>query len=343
MSERADNPQSLQYCIDRIRESGQPGSEVVIGAMALWIAAHGDFDLPQPAVKYPVQEDIETIDTTFETTLMPTISTELARVSFGDVAHREKPILTGEAIDNTVDFKNAITDVFAPYITGVNAKVQHADKLKIKKTGTYTWRDQQVINNQLTNVFFKAPYRSHGKHNEATGLEIAYSRRSKPHKRDLHIILNFQNGGVHTLGIKDFENNVGAFKGYYNAPNILPYLLATNKSNHAHIPSDTHIEWSTAVLGKNRHEAGFCQWFRFQDDIPAIISNGDGGRTCRTFDPEINGFRSTRQSSFKELPETSDNIMPADTVVSFLAGLLATLPRQEDTLSQRAELWNQSH
>ena len=342
MSEPVNESKALQYCIDQIRESDRPGSEVVIGAMALWIAAHGDFELPQPtAPEHVIQPDNEIVDRAPET--LPAItSPALARVSFGDVVHREMPVLTDEAIYNTVDFKNALTATLAPYIAGVNAKVQHADKLTgLKKTGEYTWQDQQTLDNQLANVFFKARYKSHETHNEALGLEVAYTQRRKPHKRDLRIILNFQNGGVHTLGIKDFQNSRGASLSDYNAPNLLPKLLATkttSASNHIYMPEGAYSlqEWGTAILGKQPHESSFTHWFRLQDDIPTITSSNKSIRIRRTFDPHVNGFRGIKQESFKKLPETSEYIMSSDLVVSFVEGLLASLPRQDDTRSMPA-------
>lgn len=190
--------------MEQIEQSGQPGREVVLGAMALWVAAHGDFELPARESAEPEPAEAVTIPNTDESLvdeeLLPVgTSTEIARVAFDDIARRQDVSVaptSPEGIENVVALKQAFTDLFAPYVAGVNAHIQHAKKLpRWKSEGVDTWQAVQTLRGLPTNVFFSARYTSHDKYNEALGLEVAYSRRSKPHKRDLHISLDFKDGG----------------------------------------------------------------------------------------------------------------------------------------------------
>ncbi len=328
MSEQR-NPQAIEFVMEQIEKSGQSKVEIqhVLGALSLWRAAHGDFDLPktEPTLKGVDSQSIET--DSLEFLPVTTRSTEMAHIVFDDAAQREAPTMSVEALSNAVALKEAFIAILAPYVLATNAKVQHAEIVNgRKRTGEYTWHTTQLLNNKLTNVFFTVPYESFQTHNEATGLEVAYTRRDKPHKRDLRIKLDFKNGGVDTLTIKDFEHSPSNFG--YHAQNILPELLASLPSNDIHLAKQGK-HWNTGVLTEATNSCNFTHTFHLQDTIPSVVSTGWSRTIIHRFNAEKNVFYSTYKRHDEELPTVSEYPIEPKLMVSFVEGLLATLPKQK--------------
>jgi hypothetical protein len=316
---------ALEYCIEQIQRSGKPGSEVVIGAMTLWVAAHGDFDLPvQQVIVDNNNTELETLPPAEPISNLP-IGTE--GIIFGDKTFREPEVIDGEGIENNVELSSNLNAILAPYVTGTNTAVQLAEKLQNdRKTAEYEWQDTQVLNGKMTNVFFKAPYKTTGGYNEALGLEVTYTRRLEPHKRDLRILLDFKNGGVNTLTVKREDTTPRAF-GYSVRQGILWELLRTVPDNQDHFPVQNG-SWDAGILQGEARDDGMTHTFYLQEDAVRIVSNYPGLYTItRLFDSKANKFYSYKQRKKEKLPEISNHPLEPAVVTSFIAGLLSTLPR----------------
>lgn len=323
---------TMAWNIEKLRETGNSADATLADMLQLRLEARGDFD-------FPAEKAVETIDTpeiqeqTTDQELLPSssVSSEIARVAFGDITEHEVSVMSLEAIENNVALKEAFNAILAPYVAGANAKVQHAETLTgWKRVGEHTWRDTQILNGHVTNVFFKTPYQSLGAHNEALGLEVAYTRHDKPHKRDLHISMSFKDGGVNTLTLKREESSPSGFG--YSAPDILCDLLNTLPENKRHTPDRYSIDeaWDQGLLkgyGENRDQS---HTFYLQRNIVEIITKDHDGYStiARKFDPEKNVFHSQRQTRHEKLPTISENTIEPELMLSFVEGLLATLPRQ---------------
>lgn len=320
---------TMAWNIEKLRATGNSADAQIADMLELRLEARGDFDFPETTNEVAIESTVTSNENNADILPAQTVLAELARVSFGDLEERVNMPLTTEGIDKIVDFKNKLTQIFAPYVLATQSKIQHAEKLNgWRKTGEYTWQDQQILDNKLTNVFFKVPYRSYETHNEALGLEIAYTHRDKPHKRDFHLVLNFKDGGVDTFVIEDFKRSPSNFG--YHAPDLLRYILSSKEGSRIHNKTnDMNVDSLIIdVLGRRPSESGFSHWFHIQDNVPVIVSRNEYHNIVRTFNPELNTFRIEKNDRGDNLPTILDQSLDVDLVTSFIEKLLGSIPRQ---------------
>lgn len=327
MSEQR-NPQAIEFVMEQIEKSGQSKVEIqhVLGALSLWKAAHGDFDLPETRAT-----TTETMDAPANTELDRTSTASPDIVVLGNASLREPEVIDGEGVENMADLTNTLNAIFAPYVAGTNMSVQHADRLQNRqKIGEYKWHDTQVLDGKVTNVFFKAPYRTISTYNEALGLEVAYTRRTKPHRKDLRIQLDFTNGGVSKLTLRR-EGGSPHTPGYSAPSGMLNDLLATIPSNKPHLPADWE-PWDTGILKDSVALRDTVHTFSLQGNVVEIISKDEYRTITRRFDPKENVFRSNTQGKYDKLPTVSERTLEPSLVTSFISGLLEALPRLNNEL-----------
>jgi hypothetical protein len=320
------NTPAMEYCMEQIKQSGNPGSEVVIGAMALWVAAHGDFELPeQPKAEQEPKQEFEEL-----VPIEPLVANNIARIAFGDSKLREPAITSLEAIDANADLSNTFKDIFAPYVVGLNAKVQLAEQSfgRTNRVRNYNWQDSQVLYDLMTNVFFKASYVEHDSYNEPKALEVTYTTENKPHKNDLHINLTLKNAGVDSLTITSVRSSSWVHSGNQA---LMQGLINTFPSREIHRHNDSIPTWDTGIFkGEIAYKIGSVHTFSFQDNAVRVTSESDELIITRQFNPETNMFENSKYNKDKKQTTVGKDMSP-EIVISFVRELLGTLPRFKES------------
>jgi hypothetical protein len=349
------NTPAMEYCMEQIKQSGKPGSEVVIGAMALWIAAHGDFELPNTN-----PEITEALEVATETNIDP-IDQSLSYMKTIAVANRHEnhfytqPRDVIHEINQTSALNYEVQEIFADLIGSFKAQIPQKSKVNIG-TGEKRWPFEQTINDKVYRYAFKTNYKRSRKQNTLTDISMRFGKETVTKNRgDYRIGLEIEGDKITKMRLERTSRNLGARE---------EFELRKIMAQHSAVPTGKLVgisagyrfgEWYNDMLGgdlfvgRQQHELGTllaihelqlgndrvyfesAAYYSKKGEDPVL--GGDRMYTHplvnvhRTYDGETNSLKLSKTDRKNGQVETREEGMDPSAITTFaraIAGLIPT-------------------
>jgi len=246
------NTPAMEYCIEQIKQSGKPGSEVVIGAMALWVAAHGDFELPLTPSN-PNEHVATSLDK------MPEITTLTAQAwEFADTQNPSSTEMLNQldAVENQLDatpeLNHRLQEQLLPLVEAAKRKIPESSKDKrhwwrsLKNKNRHRWNAEQIIGNRSFSYNFDLEYKSTKTTKELSRLKVTMNNgdiSEYEFKNDLIFNIEFKDDSISSFTISDNSEGDGS-------QNMLRSLLTKPlKLYEPYEGQDEVVDWDIDILG----------------------------------------------------------------------------------------------
>lgn len=212
---------AMQYCMEQIQQSDQPGREVVLGAMALWVAAHGDFKMPQSTEKIltteptvNVEDDPLEIDEGYDVVptqdILPSFEISNDFVTLADSKDISSTgIFTDMSdVERTAELNVELQSIIEPIVMAARLKMPSVAQYKDKKSfwrlhniGQEQWKYDRRLDNRHMYYEFTVAYTPDANSNKLKSFEMNFGTGGARHYT-LNLSLN-KYGNTETVTIID--------------------------------------------------------------------------------------------------------------------------------------------